>query len=112
MNVIRNDQGIQDLEDEALRRVIHQRVANLQAYVKHFSELVRFVIAEEGDGRNTLEEELGVDLASRPPDVMEEVAGHTELVYVLSDDGSGVTLFLPLSMSWMVAPGEEVGRPT
>lgn len=111
MKVIRTDQEIEDIEDDALRRVIRQRATELLAYVEHFAELVRFVVAGEGDDRTSIEAELGVEL-TKPPDAVEEVAGYIERVYVLSDDGSGVTLFLPLSMSQLLSTGAEVGRPT
>lgn len=112
MKVVRSNQEIDGVDDAPLRAVIHQRVAELSVYVDHFAELVRFVIAEEGDDRATLEGELSIELAGRPPDVREELAGYIELVYVLSDDGSGVTLFLPCAMSSLLTPSDMVGRPT
>lgn len=108
MHVIRTESDLQALEDPDLLALIHLRIADTAEYVDHFSELVFFVIVEPGDDMTTVDKALGFSLLANrfdgiafcepgftPSwDVLEEHAGYYELVYVLSDDGQGVTVFV------------------
>ncbi len=96
------------VQDAEVRSLIDRRVEDLAEYVDHFSELVFFVIVESGDSIAAVDSALGFSvLANRfdgiaygEPDftpswdVLEEHVGCYEMVFVLSDDGSGVTLFI------------------
>ena len=108
MHVIRTESDLQALEDPDLLDLISQRIADTAEYVDHFSELVFFVIVEPGDDITAVDASLGFSLlvnrfdgiAFGEPgftpswDVLEEHAAYYELVYVLSDDGQGVTVFV------------------
>jgi hypothetical protein len=108
MHVIRTDSDLEALENPELQALIRQRIADTAEYVDHFSELVYFVIVEAGDDITDVDASLGFTvMANRfdgirfgqvgfmPSwDVMAEHAGWFELVYVLSDDGNGVTVFV------------------
>lgn len=108
MHVIRTESDLQALEDPDLLALIRRRIADTAEYVADFSELVFFVIVEPGDGITAVEASLGFPvmanrfdgIAFGEPgftpswDVLEEHAGFYELVYVLSDDGQGVTVFV------------------
>ena len=108
MHVIRTESDLQVLEDPDLRDLIRLRIEETVDCVDHFSELVTFFVVEPGDFMERITAALGFSpLVNRfdgaeygstdftPSwDVLEEHAGFFELVYVLSDDGSGVTVFV------------------
>jgi hypothetical protein len=99
------------LGNPALRRLVLQRIDALREENPEYSleELARFVIVEPGDRPEALAGELGFDpLAARwdgtrfgapgfsPPfEIAEEHAAWYELVFVLSDDGFGLEVFVP-----------------
>ena len=108
MHVIRTESDLRAVEKLELLDLIRRRMTETAEYVDHFSELVFFVIVEPGDDIAAVDEALGLPvMANRfdgmrfgepgftPSwDVFEEHAGFYELVYVLSDDGQGVTVFV------------------
>lgn len=74
--------------DEELKRLITQRVADLCEYEGfELGELVHFYI---------LESDLELELLrlNKPPEIIEEHSRWTEFVYVLSDDGFGLEVFV------------------
>ena len=109
MHVIRTESDFDALEDPDLQVLIRQRIADTAEYVvDHFSELGFFVIVEPRDAVDRVTSAVGFSLlVSRfdgipfgepgftPSwDVFEEHAGFYELVYVLGQDGQGVTVFV------------------
>jgi len=108
MHVIRLESDLQVLEDPNLLALIRRRIADTAEFVDTFGELVFFVIVEPGDDIAAVDDALGFAvMANRfdgttfgepgftPSwDVLDEHAGYYELVYVLSDDGQGVTVFV------------------
>ncbi len=117
MHVIRTDSDFIHLEDPELRSLIGHRIADTAEYVDHWSELVFFVVVEPGDAVTDIDEALGFPIlvnrfdgipfgrAGFTPswDVLAEHAAWFELVYVLSDDGNGVTVFVSKSEGTAVA---------
>ena len=108
MKLIRCDSDVDDIESSELRTLIHRRIEEVAEYVDHFSELVYFVVLEGGDSIEAVDVALSFPvLANRfdgvpfgDPDflpsweVLAEHSGWYELVYVLSDDGAGVAVFI------------------
>lgn len=108
MHVIRTESDLQALEDPELLALINQRIADTAEYVDTFGELVFFVIVEPGDCIDAVDTALGFSVMvnrfdgirfgeagfTASWDVLEEHAGFYELVYVLGQDGSGVTVFV------------------
>ena len=109
MHVIRDDSSLEELEDAEVRTLIDQRVEGLSEYVDtEFSELVYFVIVQSGDRIEDVNAALGFALMSNRFDgipygepaftpsweVLEEHTGSYEMVFVLSDDGAGVIVFV------------------
>jgi hypothetical protein len=108
MHVIRTESDLQALEDPDLLELIRRRIADTAEYVDHFSELVFFVIVEPGDDMTTVDASLSFSLLANrfdgiafgepgftPSwDVLEEHPGFYELVFVLGQDGQGVTVFV------------------
>lgn len=108
MRVIRTDVDLTALEDPDLLDLIHRRIEEAAEYVDHFSELVFFIVVQPGDDIADVDEALGFAVmanrfdgirfgapAFTPSwDVLAEHPGWFELVYVLGDDGNGVTVFV------------------
>ncbi len=103
MKEVRTDEDVAQIEDEELRVLIHSRIEEYSEYVQRFSDLVRFVVAGTGDRLRDLEGVLGFAVTTEQPsvfrgcDAYEEHPGYFEMVYVLSDDGSGVIVFIEKS---------------
>ncbi len=105
MQVITGD--IDKVADPELREFLHQRLRDIEPY--SLSELGYILLVEPGDPIEAIDKQLGFSILGNRWDgtrwgdptftpsweVMEEHHGYFELVYVLSDDGSGVTVFLP-----------------
>jgi hypothetical protein len=108
MHVIRSEFDLQALEDPDLLYLIRQRIADTAEFVDTFGELVFFVAVRPGDDIAALDDAMGFRVmanrfdgvafgeAGFAPswDVLEEHPGFYELIYVLSDNGAGVTVFV------------------
>lgn len=96
MVVIEDAAGIHGLRDHNLRAVVEQRINDLGELIDEYplSQLVRFVVVEPGDGLAAVEGAAGFSVVSRPWDVREDHPGWIELVFIVSDDGFGVELFV------------------
>lgn len=80
-----------------LRPLISSRIEELSEYgVDSIHELVNFVVIETGDTIAAIDAEVGFSILDRPVDVIECHARWYELTYVLSDDGFGIVMFIPL----------------
>jgi len=106
MIVIRDETGLANLGDPEVRRLILERMEEFEPD----DDLVTvFIVVEPGDGVDSLDAELGFPvLADRAGGArfgdprfwpsFEMVAEHGrwyELVFILSDDGSGAEVFVP-----------------
>ncbi len=108
MHVIRTETDLDALEDPELQALIRQRISETAEYVDHWSELVFFVVVQPGDHFTDVDEALGFTVMANRFDgipfgqagftpsweVLAEHPGWFELVYVLGDDGNGVTVFV------------------
>lgn len=111
MHILRNEDDLSAVEDPELLQLIHQRINEVQEVVPTFGDLVVYLIVDPADRSEALEAQLGFSvlrnrfddkpygLPGFTPswDVLEDHPGHFELVYVLGDDGSGITLFITKS---------------
>ena len=110
MRVLRDRQSIAAIVDPALRILIEQRVESLSEFDDcELHELVTFVVVEPGDSLEAIDSQLGFPILTNrfdgirfgesgftPSfDILEEHAGYYEIVFVLSDDGFGVEIFIP-----------------
>ncbi len=109
MLVLRDPRDAADIEDEQLRRLVDLRFAQVCAGEPYDAERHGYaVVVEPGDEIEAIEEAVGFpvlsnafgdarygDLAFTPAaEVIEDHGFCYELVYVLSDDGAGVELFV------------------
>ena len=90
MLVLRDLSSIAQLKDPELRKLIDERVEALGEFDDcELQELVTFIVVEPGDSLATLDDQLGFSVLNRPFELCEEHAGYFELLFVISNDGSG-----------------------
>src|SRR5688572_27155337 len=110
MILIRGADQIRRIDDPDVRRLVEQRFVEVCAGERYAPEIHgELILAQPGDTLASLEEQGGVALASSPVDelyfpdpdfvpfceVIEEHPGCYEMVFILSDDGFGVLIFVP-----------------
>ena len=67
--------------------------------VSEFPEILYFIlIVESGDSTAMVDAQLGFPILSTRHEILEEHAGYFELVFVISDDGSGIEVLIPKSI--------------
>ncbi|MBB5202840.1 hypothetical protein HNQ51_000133 [Inhella inkyongensis] len=105
MHSLRNAQAIDHFlvhaPDPEVRALINERLADLAEFDDfELSDLVNFYVAEPGDLLTDLEHQLGFELSfeARPWDAFQCHATWCELTYVLSDDGFGVVIYIPINL--------------
>jgi hypothetical protein len=108
MRVIADRAAAEALTDPALRTLITQRIDALEAEGDDVSALATFIAIEPGDDLAATEQQLGFPLLANPwtgvrygepgftPafELAEDHGAWYELVYVLSDDGTGAEVFV------------------
>lgn len=93
MQVMRDSTSI---TDPTLIPLIARLIEDLNDQGCELEEMVRVVVIDPGDALTTIDAELGFPLLDRPLDVIEMHEGWFELTYVLSDDGFGVVVYVPV----------------
>src|SRR5688572_11417975 len=107
---IRGPDWVRRIEDTHIRRLVERRFVEVCAGEPYDPEIHgEMVVAEPGDTIASLERQSGCLLANSPVDelyvpdpdfipfceVIEEHPGCYEMVFILSDDGFGVLIFVP-----------------
>lgn len=100
MRVLRDSASIRgagvDPAEPSLSVLIARLIHDLDDEGCDLTEMVRIVVVEPGDALATIDAELGFPLLERPLDVIETHDGWIELTMVLSDDGSGIVVYVPV----------------
>lgn len=97
MQVMRDSASIRgSATDPTLTALISRRIEDLAEYDCELDELMHIVVIDPGDEMASIDAELGFALLDRPLDVIEAHEGWYELTYVLSDDGFGVVVYVPV----------------
>ena len=97
MQVVRDRAAVAAITDAPLRAIIEERVQSLDEFNDHeLDELVMFVVVQPGDTLEALDAQLGFSVLGATPELIEEHAGYFEVVFIVSDDGYGVELFVPI----------------
>lgn len=95
--------------DADLKGLIDGRIDELAEYTDEMGELATFIVVQAGDAVEQIDAALGFGILSNRFDAipfgtpgftqswdsLAEYAGWFELTYVLSDDGFGVTVYVP-----------------
>ena len=109
MIVVRNAQATFQISDTYIRDFVQQRIFDLGGPAFDPDTLGYFLIFEAGDTAETAQEHLGFNLlhnryskfrydqAGYTPsfEVVEEFSTCYDMVFILSDDGFGIELFIP-----------------
>lgn len=99
MQVHRDQASITAISDPQLHSLIKKCVASLSGFDDlDLSELVTFIVVEPGDALETIDAALGFAILSRPFELLADHPGWYEVVFVLSDDGYGVEVFVPKAL--------------
>lgn len=118
--------------DAELTALIHARIEELAEYTEQIGELVTFIVVQSGDSVEQIDAALGFDILSNRFDMttfgsasftpswdgLAEHAGWFDLIYVLSDDGFGIVVYVPkvdappelLAMCSRYAAADEPGE--
>jgi len=107
MIIIRTYAALSDvsavLEGNEVHGLLEAHVERLSAYADFdLPELAMFAIAMPKDTLDSIEDELGrslIDSAGafiQPPEIIQKHQDWFELAFILSDDGFGLVLFVPL----------------
>lgn len=110
MLVIRDPLDVASVADPELRHLIQKTIRNLsEDYPYDPDELGYFLIVQPGDGLDTLSGQIGFPVmvnrfsgiqfghAGFTPsfELVDEHANYYEMVFIISDDGFGVEVFIP-----------------
>ena len=110
MILIRGPDQVRRIDDPDTRRLVEQRLVEICAGQPYAPEIHgEMIVAQPGDTLASLEEQGDLTFASCPVDelyfpdpdfvafceVIEEHPGCFEMVWILSDDGFGVLIFVP-----------------
>ena len=97
MHVMRDSASIRgSVTDPTLTPLIARLIEDLADYDRELEEMVQVVVVDPGDALSTIDAALGFALLDRPLDVIEAHSGWFELTYVLSDDGFGIVVYVPV----------------
>jgi hypothetical protein len=98
MYVIADALALATVTNAQLRALISQRTQEvIEAAADTWEGFVHFIILEPQDTTAEAEEVLGFPLLRRPHELIEEHEDWFEVVFILSDDGAGVEVFVPKS---------------
>jgi hypothetical protein len=109
MIVVKSHSDTQQIRNTASRELVRQRIDDLGGDAFDSTELGYFLVVESGDALEAINDQLGFDLlCNRMTGVrydhvdfapsfefIEEFPSCYDLVFILSDDGFGVEVFVP-----------------
>lgn len=96
MEIIRSVAQAATIPDPVLSHLILQRIASIASDEPYDAKLHGiFVTIEVGDTVRDILEQTGLDLLARCCEIAEQGSVYWSLLYILSDDGYGVELFVP-----------------
>jgi len=114
MRVLRDPAVTGDIGDPEIRALAYSRFSMLDADGDYDPDIYGyFIVVEEGDSLEALDRQLGFPILSNRFDgrcfeeagftpsfeILEEHVGCYEMVFVLSDDGYGVEVFIPKTVA-------------
>lgn len=96
MQVLRDYESIAAVRDLHLLALLEKCAASLTADFDEYelSELVTFIVIEPGDSLADIDTALGFPILTHPFELIADHADWYELVFVVSDDGYGIEVFI------------------
>jgi len=110
MQIIRDPADAASMADPELRTLVQKTIAALsEDYPYDPDVLGYFLIVEPGDSLASINAQIGFDILAnkwtgirydqpgytQAFEVLEEHAGYWEMVFIISDDGFGIEVFIP-----------------
>ena len=96
MQVIRSPADAANIADAAIRQMILQRIDAIASDEPYDASLHGyFLVLEDGDTLNAINQQVGFDLLAKPYEILEEYPSAYDLLYIVCDDGFGIELFIP-----------------
>jgi hypothetical protein len=100
MHRIKGAQLQQLPQNHPLQGLISNRLSDLSDLeTDELEAMIEVLILEPSDVLTQVDAELGYLLSSRPVELIETHEEWLEVTYVMSDDGAGVVMYVPASMS-------------
>jgi hypothetical protein len=85
-----------NIADPAIRQMILQRIDAIASDEPYdATQHGYFLVIVEGDTLQAINAQIGFDLLAKPYEILEEYPDCYDLLYIVSDDGFGVELFIP-----------------
>jgi len=99
VQTIKSISDITKVDDPKLRQLIQQSVEQQLSQFEpgeySLEELGFYIVVEAGDTISEMDERLGRSILAPRPELVVDHPGYFEAVFILSDDGLGVTIFSP-----------------
>lgn len=109
MQVIRDLPSTQQISDPVIRQLVRQRIDDLGGDKFNAAELGFFLVVEPGDSLGSINAQIGFNIqANRCTGIrfgapgftpsfefVEEIGNCFDMVFVISDDGFGIEVFIP-----------------
>ena len=83
-------------KDLQLQELISKQIENLNEYEEPLSELIHILVIEPGDALAEVDAQLGFSLSTRPWDLVDPHSDWYEITIVVSDDGFGWVVYIPI----------------
>ncbi|CAM5797807.1 hypothetical protein [Rhizobacter fulvus] len=96
MQVVRDYESLASVPDLHLHALLEKCVASLTSGFDDYdlAELVTFIVIEPGDLLEAIDTALGFPILTRPFELLADHPDWYELVFVVSDDGYGIEVFI------------------
>lgn len=82
--------------DPQLQGLIARRIQALAEYAEPLSEFIHILVIEPGDALTDVDVQLGFSLSTRPWDLVDPHSDWYEITIVVSDDGFGWVVYIPI----------------
>ena len=99
MQIIRNPADVSSVADPAIRQMVQQRIDAIADDVPYDADLHGyFLVLEAGDTLDAIAAQIGFHPLTKIPEILEEYPDCYDLLFIVSDDGFGVELFIPKTL--------------
>ena len=110
MQIIRDPADASTIANPELRHLIEKTIADLNLDGPYYPDVLGyFLIVEQGDSLATINAQIGFDILcnrwtgirfdqpnyTQSFECLDEFAGYYEIVFIISDDGYGIEVFIP-----------------
>ena len=96
MQIIRSPADAANIADPAIRQMILQRIDAIASDEPYDANLHGYFVApEDGDSLTAISAQIGFDPLTKTPEILEEYPDCYDVLFIISDDGFGIELFIP-----------------